>query len=93
AWDGRFRLLAAGRPGGSLGALGPEAAARLRPLAPGWPAALLSGVPAIRQHDMLAAVPALGYPDAQSCAAFPLAFAPAGGSVTGGADWRGHAAH
>lgn len=91
-WDGRFRLAGPGRPGCSLGALGP-AAAPLRRLAPGLPAALVATLPAIRHHAMLVAVPFLGYPDRQSCAAFPIVFAPAGGDITGGAEWRGLVAH
>jgi len=92
AWDGRFRLLGPGRAGCSLGALG-AASPALRRLAPGWPAAVLRGLPAIRQNTTLAAVPFLGYPDPQSCAAFPVVLAPVAGAFTGGADWRGHAAH
>ncbi len=92
-WDGRFRLREGGRPGHSLGALGARDAAALRAWAPHWPAALLATLPAIREHGMLAAVPLLGYPDLQSCAAFALDFAPAGGPVTGGAEWRGRLAH
>jgi tRNA(Ile)-lysidine synthase len=93
AWDGRFRLLVAGRPGCTLGALGTAAAAELRCLAPQWPAAVLAAMPAIRQHAVLAAVPCLGYPDLQSCADFPILLAPVAGAVAGGAEWRGRAAH
>jgi tRNA(Ile)-lysidine synthase len=102
AWDGRFRLLAAGRPGCTLGALGEAApgpgargavAAALRALAPGLSAAVIAALPAIRHDTVLAAVPFLGYPDRQSCAAFPVVFAPVAGDIAGGADWRGLAAH
>ncbi|MFC7474171.1 tRNA lysidine(34) synthetase TilS [Dankookia sp. GCM10030260] len=91
-WDGRFRLGRAGRPGHLLGALGAEAT-RLRSLAPRLPAAVLATLPAIRLHTVLVAVPFLGYPDEQSCGAFPVVFAPGAGDIAGGADWRGHAAH
>lgn len=91
-WDGRFRLGGAGRPGCSLGALGAEGA-RLRALAPGLPASVVTTLPAIRHHATLVAVPFLGYPDRQSCAAFPVVFAPVAGDIAGGAEWRGLVAH
>ncbi|RAI55270.1 tRNA lysidine(34) synthetase TilS [Roseicella frigidaeris] len=91
-WDGRFRLLAVGRPGCSLGALGADAAG-LRRAAPGLPALVLATLPAIRQHGALVAVPCLSYPDAECCAEFPMLLAPTAGPVTGGAEWRGRVAH
>ncbi|WP_043364795.1 tRNA lysidine(34) synthetase TilS [Belnapia sp. F-4-1] len=82
-WDGRFRLAGPGAPGHALGALGSVEAAGLRRLAPTWPAALLAGLPAIRHHGMLVAVPALDYPDPDRCMAFRAVFAPVG-SLTAG---------
>ncbi len=75
-WDGRFRLGGDPPPDATLGALGPEAAA-LRRLRPDWPAALLATLPALRRDGRLVAVPPLLFPDAASCARFPVAFAPA----------------
>lgn len=83
-WDGRFRLTGPGRPGWRLGALG-AAAAVLR-AGSGLPAAVLRALPAIRDpHGMLAAVPALLYPDPESCRPFATIFAPAGagGEISG----------
>ena len=77
---------------GANGLVGAEAVA-LRHLAPGLPAAIVATLPAIRLHTVLVAVPVLGYPDRQSCAAFPVVFAPVAGDMAGGADWRGLAAH
>ncbi len=82
AWDGRFRLLGAGREGFALGALG---TARV-PGAERWPAAVRRALPAIRDpHGALAAVPALLYPSPEACAPFAMAFAPrhAGGEFSG----------
>jgi hypothetical protein len=56
-------------------------------------AALVATLPAIRHESLLVAVPFLGYPDRQSCAAFPVVFAPVAGDIAGGADWRGLVAH
>lgn len=77
-WDGRFRLSFGANPppGWHLGALGP-AASTLRRLRPDWPAAVLQAMPALWDGARLAAIPALGYPDAAACAAVPLRFAPA----------------
>lgn len=77
-WDGRFRLSprAHPKPGWHLGALG-QAASGLRRLRPDWPAAVLRALPALWEGPRLAAVPALGYPDAAACAALGLRFAPA----------------
>ena len=83
-WDGRFRLLGPGAPGHALGALGAGDAARLRRLAPAWPAALLAGLPAVRYKGMLVAVPALDYPDPECCMAFRAVFAPVGSPLVGG---------
>ncbi|WP_052389309.1 tRNA lysidine(34) synthetase TilS [Belnapia moabensis] len=82
-WDGRFRLAAPGAPGHMLGALGPVEAARLRRLAPAWPAALLAGLPAIRHNGMLVAVPALDYPDPDRCMSVGVVFAPVGSLAVG----------
>ncbi|MCC6716734.1 MAG: tRNA lysidine(34) synthetase TilS [Acetobacteraceae bacterium] len=81
-WDRRFRLspaarMAGGMAGGmTLGALGDDAA-RLRRLAPHWPACVLRTLPALRRDGQLVAVPALGHPDAPRCADFGLQFRPA----------------
>lgn len=77
-WDGRFRLSPRARPvpGWQLGALGP-AASGLRRLRPDWPAAVLQALPALWEGPRLVAVPALGYPDAATCAGLGLRFAPA----------------
>jgi tRNA(Ile)-lysidine synthase len=87
-WDRRFRLSGPGAPGHEVSALGPADAARLRRLAPAWPAALLAGLPAIRHNGMLVAVPALDYPDPDRCKPFRAVFAlvgflPAGEAATG----------
>ncbi len=76
-WDGRFRLAAAARPppGARLGALGAEAAARLRRRSP-LPAAVLATLPALRLGEEVAAVPHLGYPDRPRCALVPVLFSP-----------------
>ena len=77
-WDGRFRLspCARAKPGWQLGALGP-AASGLRRLRPDWPAAVLRALPALWEGPHLVAVPALGYPNAATCAGLGLRFAPA----------------
>ena len=77
-WDGRFRLSprAGPMPGWHLGGLGP-AAAGLRRQRPDWPAAVLQALPALWDGPRLVAVPALGYPDATTCAGLSLRFAPA----------------
>ena len=79
-WDGRFRLRAGAVPppaawrGATLGALG-DAAARFRHRS-GLPAMVLRTLPALRVEETLVAVPHLGYPFPDSCAAVPLVFAP-----------------
>jgi len=77
-WDGRFRLAAAARmhPGSTVGALGTEAAA-FRRAAPGWPAAVLRTLPALRREGRVLAVPALAWPDDGACDRLPVAFQPA----------------
>ena len=76
-WDRRFRLAdgAAAPHGAMLAALGRDAA-RLRG-ASRLPAAVLAGLPALRQDGRLTAVPHLGWPDAGVCARLPIWFAPA----------------
>lgn len=75
-WDGRFRMLGAGRGGWRLGALG-AAAAGLRG-ASLLPFAVLSALPAIRDpNGALVAVPGMDYPSSSACAPFRVAFAPA----------------
>lgn len=69
-WDGRFRLMSAPPHEGTLGPLG-EDAARLRRWS-GLPAAILRTVPAIRCSYGLFAVPALSYPDRDTCRAVPI---------------------
>ena len=76
-WDGRFRL---GRDvvvadGATFGALGANAS-RLRRVSP-LPSAVLRTLPAVRQGERLLAVPHLHYPDAATCARFPVTFCPA----------------
>ena len=44
---------------------------------------VLATFPAIRRDGALVAVPALLYPDPETCARFALVFAPAGGPVAG----------
>lgn len=75
-WDGRFRLAADAAPpaGATLGALGAEAA-RLRHFSP-LPAAVLRTLPALRQRNLLVAVPHLAYPDPQACARLAIGFSP-----------------
>lgn len=76
-WDGRFAMGAAAAlgPGWSVGALG-EAAAGLRRRSD-LPAAVLRGLPAMRDGDALAAVPHLGFPDPDACRRAPVLFSPA----------------
>ena len=75
-WDRRFRLAkqATPLPGCMLGPLGADAS-RLRR----WsdlPAAVLCTVPALRRAGTLVAVPHLGYPTPEACAAVPVLFSP-----------------
>jgi tRNA(Ile)-lysidine synthase len=75
-WDGRFRLGAAA-PGWRFGAAGPAARALPRPA---WlPGAVVPGLPALHREGVLAAVPALAYPDAQTASTWPMRFAPTAG--------------
>ncbi len=75
-WDGRFRLGAAA-PGWRLGAAGEAARALPRPA---WlPGAVVPGLPALHRDGVLAAVPALSYPSAQTASRWPIRFAPATG--------------
>lgn len=78
-WDGRFRLSPRARPGAGwrLGAVGAAAGARLRKLRPDWPAVVVQALPALWDGERVVAVPALGYPDAASCARLVVRFAPA----------------
>ncbi len=75
-WDRRFRLgqRAAPPPGSTLGALGGDAG-RLRRCSD-LPAAVLCTLPALRRGGELVAVPHLGYPSSQTCAATPILFSP-----------------
>jgi len=75
-WDRRFRLArqATPLPGSTLGPLGADAS-RLRR----WsdlPAAVLCTIPALRRGSTLVAVPHLGYPTPEACAAVPVLFSP-----------------
>ncbi len=81
-WDGRFRLVGPGAPDCALGALGAPFPG-LREAARGLPAAVLATFPAVRRDVTLVAVPALLYPDPETCARFALVFAPAGGPAAG----------
>jgi tRNA(Ile)-lysidine synthase len=82
-WDGRFRVMGAGRAGWQVGALGAGAAA-LRGVS-GLPAAVLQCMPAIRDpNGVLAAVPGMDYPSSGACAPFLVAFAPAMAGGPGG---------
>jgi tRNA(Ile)-lysidine synthase len=80
-WDGRFRLTGAGDPDCVVGALGMQTPTTVRRLARGLPATVLATFPAVRHHAKLVAVPALLYPDRETCARFALVFAPVGGPV------------
>lgn len=75
-WDGRF-VLAAAPPGDAeawIGALGDDAAGLRR--FSSLPAAALQVLPAVRILGRLAAVPHLPWPDAATCAAWDIRFAP-----------------
>jgi tRNA(Ile)-lysidine synthase len=76
-WDGRFRLLAGAGPcsGGTIGAVGPDAAALRSRTA--LPAAVLATLPALRRQGALVAVPHICYSAVPACAPPPLVFAPA----------------
>jgi tRNA(Ile)-lysidine synthase len=81
-WDRRFRMIGPGAPDCMIGALrnpplGVSAATR------GLPATILATFPAIWRNGVLVAVPALLYPEPETCARFALVFAPAGGPVSG----------
>ena len=75
-WDRRFRLVrhATPPPGTTLGALGTDAT-RLRRWS-NLPAAVLWTIPALRCRGTLVAVPHLGYPTPEACAAVPTLFSP-----------------
>ena len=73
-WDGRF-VLRDGVHGAELGALLDDAG-RLR-RRPGWPAAVLRTLPALRLDGKLFAVPHLAYPDAATCRSVRVEFRPA----------------
>lgn len=78
AWDGRFRL-ERGEPGWMLGAAGEAARALPRPA---WlPGAVVPTLPALHCNGVLAVLPALAYPDAQTAARWPMRFAPVAGAV------------
>jgi tRNA(Ile)-lysidine synthase len=81
-WDGRFRLVGPGAPDCVIGALGPPPP-NVRKAARGLPAAVLATFPAVWRDGALVAVPALLYPESETCARFALVFAPAGGPVAG----------
>lgn len=73
-WDGRFVLRHA-VPGGTLGALGSDAA-RLR-RRPGPPLAALHALPAVRRDGKLLAVPHMDFPGVETCPSVSVAFRPA----------------
>lgn len=75
-WDARFRLSGGAQPPAlaTLGALGADAA-RLRRLSP-LPAAVLQTLPAVRQRNLLVAVPHLAYPEYVICARLSVGFNP-----------------
>ncbi|GAA0570135.1 tRNA lysidine(34) synthetase TilS [Craurococcus roseus] len=81
-WDGRFRLMGPGAPDCAIGALGTPPA-DLRRAARAVSATILATFPAIWRDGVLVAVPALLYPDSETCARFALVFAPVGGPVAG----------
>ncbi len=81
-WDGRFRLTGPGAPDCAIGALRSPPPG-LRSAAKGLPATVLATIPAVWRDGALVAVPALLYPDPETCARFALVFAPAGGPITG----------
>jgi tRNA(Ile)-lysidine synthase len=81
-WDGRFRMTGPGAGDCMIDALRrppPGATAAARRL----PATVLATFPAVRRNGALVAVPALLYPDPETCARFALVFAPAGGPISG----------
>ncbi|HYI84873.1 MAG TPA: tRNA lysidine(34) synthetase TilS [Acetobacteraceae bacterium] len=81
-WDRRFRMTGPGASDCTVSALRappPD----VRAAAHGLPATVLATFPAIRRNGALVAVPALLYPDPETCARFALVFAPAGGPVSG----------
>lgn len=75
-WDRQFRLAqhATPPPGSTLGALGGDAG-RLRHWS-NLPAAVLCTLPALRRGGDLVAVPHLGYPSSEACAAASILFSP-----------------
>ena len=75
-WDRRFRLVRRAAPpfGSTLGPLGADASRFRR-----WsdlPAAVLCTIPALRCGGIVVAVPHLGYPTPEACAAVPILFSP-----------------
>jgi len=81
-WDGRFRLAGPGAPDCVVGALR-SLPPGLRRAARGLPATVLATFPAVWRDAALVAVPALLYPDSETCARFALVFAPSGGPAAG----------
>jgi len=78
-WDGRFRVAVGMPPDLMLGAAG-EAARRLP--RPAWmPASIVPTLPALYRDGVLAAVPALAYPDPDLAARHALRFAPRAGAA------------
>ena len=77
-WDGRFSLTdpTGAAEGLTLGALG-VAAAQLRRTLPGWPAAVLQTLPALRRDGVLVAVPSLAWPGTAPSAKLAIQFRPA----------------
>jgi tRNA(Ile)-lysidine synthase len=75
-WDGRFRLAddAEPPPGATLGALAGDSMGLPRP--PRLPAAVLPGLPALRLHGAVVAVPHVLYPDAERCRRGRVSLAP-----------------
>jgi tRNA(Ile)-lysidine synthase len=75
-WDGRFQFasFATPPPGLMIGALGDDAA-RFRRISR-LPSAVLRVLPALRDGNLLAAVPHLLYPDPKTCSRMRLVFSP-----------------
>lgn len=74
-WDGRWRVLAA-PIGSEIGALGTDSVGLARAARRGLPARVLAGLPALRRHGEVVAVPALGLGEGAE-----LVFDPAGGPL------------
>lgn len=84
-WDGRFRMpRGLAMAGGQVGALGPAAAARLRPRHRHVPSLALAALPALREGDaMLAKATHLPYRETLRAVLSAARFTPLGGPLLG----------